>query len=143
MFRCKAPLAPWTGLKDKVIKPTLTLQQLLVSHLDELYAQGLVNSYEHRILKALQACRTSALGGHQQACESCGELKVHYNSCGNRHCPQCQGASRQRWLLEREYDLFEVPHHHVTFTVPAELRALFKLNEKLLYNMLFQSMWSG
>lgn len=129
-------------MKAKFSKPGLTLQQLLISQLDELYAQELVNSYEHRILKALQACRTSALGGHQEACQSCGTLKVHYNSCGNRHCPACQGANRERWLLEREYDLFEVPHHHVTFTVPFELRALFKLNEKLLYNILFQSMWS-
>ncbi|WP_160164146.1 IS91 family transposase [Nafulsella turpanensis] len=129
-------------MKSKLQKPGLTIQHLLKEHLDELYAQGLVNSYEHRILKALQACRTAALGGHTEACDSCGELKVHYNSCGNRHCPACQGANRERWLLEREYDLFDVPHHHITFTVPAELRALFKLNERLLYNMLFQSMWS-
>lgn len=128
-------------MKVKQCKP-ITLQHLLVSQLDELYAQGLVTSYEHRILNALKVCRTVALGGHQEACESCGTLKVHYNSCGNRHCPQCQGANRERWLLEREYDLFDVPHHHVTFTVPFELRALFRLNEKLLYNMLFQCMWS-
>jgi hypothetical protein len=142
MFRCKAPLAPLTGLRDKQRTPNLTLQHLLAGQLDELYARDLVNSYEHRILNALKVCRTAALGGHQQACDSCGELKVHYNSCGNRHCPACQGANRERWLLEREYDLFDVPHHQVTFTVPFELRALFKLNEKLLYNMLFQSMWS-
>lgn len=128
-------------MSSKAAAPALTLQDLLAGHLHELSAQGLINSYELRILSALKACRTAALGGHWQACESCAEIKVHYNSCGNRHCPQCQGANRERWLLEREYDLFDVPHHHVTFTVPFELRALFKRNEKLLYNLLFKSMW--
>jgi hypothetical protein len=124
-------------LSSKPQKPKITLQQLLISHLDELS----LNSYELRILSALQQCRTAALGGHHQACDSCGEVKLHYNSCGNRHCPQCQGANRERWVLEREHDLFDVPHHHLTFTVPFELRALFKLNEKLMYNCLFKSMW--
>ena len=134
MCHCRAPSLPWTGLR---IKPALTLQHLLKNHLDELN----LNSYEKRILGALKVCRTASLGGHQEACQSCGEVKVHYNSCGNRHCPSCQGANRERWLLEREYDLFDVPHYHVTFTVPSELRALFKMNEKLLYNVLFKSMW--
>ena len=122
---------------SKPDKPTLTLQHLLKLHLHELD----LNGHEQRILGALQKCRTAALGGHQQACDNCGEVKLHYNSCGNRHCPQCQGANRERWILEREHDLFDVPHHHITFTVPAQLRTLFKLNEKLLYNVLFKIMW--
>jgi hypothetical protein len=69
-------------------------------------------------------------------------MKQHYNSCGNRHCPQCQGGNRERWILEREYDLFDVTHHHVTFTVPQELRRLIYQNQKLLYDLLFKSMWA-
>ncbi len=147
MCHCREHSLRWTGLGSKPGKPNVTLQHLLKSHLHELSDQNLANSYELRILGALKVCRTATLGGHTEACDSCGELKVHYNSCGNRHCrnaapPACQGANRERWLLEREYDLFDVPHYHVTFTVPAELRALFKLNEKLLYNVLFKSMWA-
>lgn len=141
MCPCREHSLRWTGLKSKPAKPDVTLQHLLKHHLHELSDQNLVNSYELRVLGALKVCRTATLGGHTEACDSCGELKVHYNSCGNRHCPMCQGANRERWLLEREYDLFDVPHHHVTFTVPFELRALFMLNKKLLYNALFKSMW--
>ena len=53
----------------------------------------------------------------------------------------CQLHNRERWLLERENDLFDAYYHHVTFTVPSELRDLFKWNKKQLYNVLFQSMW--
>ena len=141
MCRCREHSLRWTGL-SKAGKPALTLQHLLKNHLHEL---SLI-SYEKRILGALKVCRTKALGGHQEAFNSCGTVKVHYNRCGNRQCrnagpPMHQGTNRERWLLEREYDLFNVPHHPVTFSVPFELRDLFRINKKLLYNVLFRSMW--
>jgi nucleoid DNA-binding protein len=117
----------------------LTLQQILQQHLS---ATTKLNSYQRSVLTKLQQCKTPDLGGHWQACNECGVIQKHYNSCGNRHCPQCQGANRERWILEREYDLFDVPHHHVTFTVPRELRSLFYQNQRLLYDLLFKSMWA-
>ena len=123
-------------------KPSLTLQHILNLHLDELIDNGVFNTYQSRILRALKQCKTSSLGEHWEVCDNCGVVKVHYNSCGNRHCPGCQGANRERWLLEREYDLFDVPHHHVTFTVSSDLREWFKMNKKELYDLLFTSMWA-
>jgi hypothetical protein len=64
---------------------------------------------------------------------------VHYNSCGNRHCPSCQGANREKWIVKRKFELFNVKHFHVTFTIPFELRTLFKNNKKVLYNLLFKT----
>ncbi len=119
-------------------KIKLTLQQILKQHLDN----SKINSYQRSVLNQLKHCKTSYFGGHWQACTNCGTVEKHYNSCGNRHCPQCQGAKRERWILEREYDLFDVPHHHVTFTIPRELRKLFYQNQKLLYNALFKCMWA-
>lgn len=81
------------------------------------------------------------MGGHWKVCTSCGELKKHYNSCGNRHCPTCQGINKERWILEREYDLLPVKYFHVVFTVPAELRPIFIRNQKLLYDLLFKTAW--
>jgi hypothetical protein len=129
-------------VEQEELKLTLTLQQILNKHLDELIDQDRFNGYQIRILKALQKCKTSQLGLHKEACDSCGVVNIHYNSCGNRHCPGCQGAVRERWLLDREHDLFDTFYHHVTFTVPAELRVLFKWNKKLLYDVLFESMWA-
>ncbi len=126
-------------MKSK-LKPRLTLQQILNKHLDELIDQGCFNRYQIKILRALQYCKTAELGGHWQACNNCGVVEKYYNSCGNRHCPGCQGVKREDWILKREQDLFDVPHHHITFTVPAELRDLFRYNKKLLYNLLFYSM---
>jgi hypothetical protein len=97
-----------------------------------------VPTHHLRVINALIKCRTSALGEHWEKCDNCSATKVHYNSCGNRHCPSCQGVNRERWILERSYDLFNVKHFHVTFTIPFELRELFRFNKKILFNLLFR-----
>jgi len=43
-----------------------------------------------KAFRALQNCRTGALGGHLDACPQCGFQAISYNSCRNRHCPKCQ-----------------------------------------------------
>ena len=126
-------------MRNSQLQPRLTLQQLLSKHLPDLQDQ--FNGHQLRVLNALSKCKTADLGGHKEQCSSCGHTKIHYNSCGNRHCPGCQGANRERWLMEREHDLFDVPYHHVVFTLPSQLRQLFYHNQKLLYNLLFESMW--
>lgn len=127
----------WIILKNEP-KVKLTLQHILKNHRFETLP---VNAYQKQVLQKLVDCKTQQLGGHWQVCTDCGQLEKHYHSCGNRHCPQCQGANRERWILEREFDLFDVPHYHVTFTIPRELRGLFYQNQKLLYDLLFRSMW--
>jgi len=94
-----------------------------------------------KLMHDIQACRTAALGSHQQACMNCGNVKIHYNSCGNRGCPSCQGVSKERWILERNYDLLPVKHFHVVFTLPDQMRELCRQNQKQCYNILFQSAW--
>jgi hypothetical protein len=72
-------------------------------------------------MSAIEECRSAALGGHVELCENCGHSRIAYNSCGNRHCPKCQGAAAQEWLAAREADLLPVGYFHVVFTLPAEI----------------------
>jgi len=78
--------------------------------------------------------------GHLHA-EQLKILELHYNSCGNRHCPNCQGVNRERWVLKRSEDLLPITYFHGVFTVPRELRSLFLYNKKTLYNLLFRCVW--
>src|SRR6516165_6935550 len=57
---------------------------------------------DRRVMGAIAACRTAALGGHVEHCDACGLTRVAYNSCRNRHCPKCQGAARTEWLAARK-----------------------------------------
>jgi hypothetical protein len=86
---------------------------------------------------ALVRCRTKALGGHLYACDQCGHEVPVYNSCRNRHCPKCQGLAMAKWIAEREEHILPVPHFHVVFTLPAELRPLVLFRREVLFDMLF------
>ena len=94
---------------------------------------------QYRALRAIQACRTEALGGHIECCEACGELRYHYHSCRNRHCPKCQTLAKERWLAARRAELLPVPYFHVVFTLPHKLNALAQGNPRAVYALLFQS----
>ena len=96
-----------------------------------------VSVAQQRVLDDLAACRTAKLGGHVDACDACGEVRVSYNSCRNRHCPKCQAHQRAAWLQDRCDDLLPVPYFHVVFTLPAELAPLALQNKRDLYGLLF------
>jgi hypothetical protein len=95
---------------------------------------------EHKkVLRAITACRTGALGAVLYACQSCGRTHTVGRSCGNRHCPTCQRDKTRAWL-ERQIDrLLPCPHFLVTFTLPAELRALARGHPRVVYAALFEA----
>lgn len=94
-----------------------------------------------KVIDAIRNCRTSALGGHAWVCTSCGGMHVHYNSCGNRHCPQCQAFEKEKWVEKRKQELLPIPYLHLVFTLPHELNPLVLSNDRLLYNLLFKATW--
>jgi hypothetical protein len=94
---------------------------------------------QYRVLNALAACRTAALGGHLKRCERCHHEVVVYNSCRNRHCPKCQGAARAAWLEAREQEVLDVEYFHVVFTLPHELAPLALQNRRAVYSMFFRA----
>ena len=89
--------------------------------------------------RAIQRCRTAALGGHLDACPKCGHQAISYNSCRNRHCPKCQSTARDQWLAERAKELLPVPYCHVVFTIPEQLAPLALQNQRVCYSLLFRA----
>jgi Putative transposase/Transposase zinc-binding domain len=100
-----------------------------------------LNSWQVRTLRAIKDCRTVALGGHVDVCDSCGQVQISYNSCRNRHCPKCQGHKRQQWIEARESELLPVPYFHVVFTLPDDLNSIALYKSKVVYDTLFKAAW--
>jgi Putative transposase/Transposase zinc-binding domain len=92
-----------------------------------------------KAMAAIEACRTAELGGHAAACEDCGHTRIAYNSCGNRHCPKCQGAAARAWLEEREAELLPLSYFHVVFTLPSAIGAIAWQNKAEVYGLLFKA----
>jgi len=86
-------------------------------------------------------CRTSALGGHEEQCDHCGDIRYSYNSCGDRHCPKCQSTKQAIWVEDLLKTSLPVKHFHIIFTVPHCLNDVCIWNPKLYYSLLFSSVW--
>jgi hypothetical protein len=92
---------------------------------------------QDRAVRALLSCRTAQRGGHLYQCGPCARFEFAYHSCHHRACPQCGALKARDWLEERKLRLLPVPYFLLTFTVPEDLRALFKAQPKFCYDLLF------
>lgn len=92
-----------------------------------------------RVLNALLACRTPAMGGHRYLCLECGHSHFVPHSCRNRHCSVCQGQAARQWLEQQQASLLPIPYFHLVFTLPHALNPLIRQNQPALYNLLFRA----
>jgi hypothetical protein len=93
-----------------------------------------------KVLRAIERCRTAALGGHRDRCMDClYRSAISFHSCRNRHCPKCQTNAREKWLRARQNELLPVNYFHVVFSVPHDLVPLIWQNKKALFHLLFET----
>jgi len=100
---------------------------------------GHVSLDQMKVMRAIERCRTAALGGHVARCEDCAHEHIAYNSCRNRHCPKCQAGAARAWLAAREAELLPVGYFHVVFTVPAPVADIAYQNKRVVYDLLMRA----
>ncbi len=128
----------------KVAKPSQSTKQskLEVADIFRRYggayrAAHKLSSKQQSVMFDIEHCRSSHFGYHIDICDQCGHIDFGYNSCRNRHCPQCQGIAQRRWVNARLEDLLPIAYYHVTFTLAHLLNPLVGYNRELIYNLLF------
>jgi hypothetical protein len=105
-----------------------------------LSAHGAAMPASHRrAIADILACRTEALGGHLWRCDRCSHEVFAYHSCKNRSCPKCHTRQTQDWLNARKAEMLPTNYFHVTVTVPEELRALLRANQRDGYALLMKA----
>lgn len=120
-------------------RPRLELAEIVREHAANYLTRYPASTAQHRVLRAVVRCRTAALGGHVEECDHCGQQRIAYNSCRNRHCPKCQAPAAAEWLQARAQELLPVPYFHVVFTLPECLGPLALQNPRVVYGLLFQA----
>ena len=88
---------------------------------------------QHKAFRAIQCCRTAALGGHVDVCPQCGYQEISYNSCRNRSCPKVPDPSTRTLACSTRTGTLAHSLFHVVFTVPHELNVLALDNPRLFY----------
>jgi len=124
------------------LRPAFEVADVLKRHWPLVLNDKRFNLWQIRTLGAIMRCRSADLGGHKDICCNCGNSRISYNSCRNRHCPKCQGKNRENWIENRENDLIPVPYFHVVFTLPDILNHLALFNPEAVYNSLFDAAWN-
>src|SRR5579863_2115966 len=120
-------------------RPTLEVADIFQKHGPAYRKANRLPLEQLRVMRAIEICRTAALGGHLEKCDHCAHERNAYNSCRNRHCPKCQGAERARWLESRKAELLPVEYFHVVFTVPEQIAQTAFYNKETVYNILFRA----
>jgi hypothetical protein len=122
-------------------RPALEVADILRRHgpAYRLEHHGSLSYQQLRVMRAIEVCRTSTLGGHVEQCDRCGHVRISYNSCRNRHCPKCQSLTQEKWLADRQADLLPVEYFHIVFSIPAQLAVLAYQNKTVVYGLLFRA----
>ena len=108
----------------------------------QLIEKSTLTCLQRKVLSKIVSCRTAVLGGHQEACENCGTIRYSYNSCGDRHCPKCQAAKQAFWIEDLVQSSLPIKHYHIVFTVPHILNNICLHNQRMYYDILFDSVWN-
>jgi len=124
---------------ETMTAPATGLREVLASFGSNYKLEHKLPQQQLKTMYALQHCRTAALGGRVERCDHCGHKRILYNSCRNRHCPQCQGLKQAKWVDKLNATLLPVSYFHLVFTIPSELNRLALVNQKCLYDILFKA----
>jgi hypothetical protein len=120
-------------------EPKLRVVDVIRRVTSQLLREDSLGPEQRRLLSSIRDCRTPALGGEVLVCPECGLEKEVFHSCRNRHCPNCQAETQNKWIAARSEAMLKVPHFHVVFTLPAQLRALCKAHPSAMYDLLLRS----
>jgi hypothetical protein len=119
--------------------PGLEVADIVRAHGRAFERSHALSLEQRRALRAIERCRSAALGGHLEVCTACGDERPAYNSCRNRHCPKCQALPQARWVERQMARVLPVKCFHVVFTLPAELRPLARRHGRQLYELLLRT----
>lgn len=115
-----------------------TLQEVFRASFSNYSATRRLPLKHLKAAEAIMSCRTEVQGGHVQRCPKGHESKIQYHSCRHRSCPLCSAFPKEQWLRNQMNRLLPIRHFHLVFTLPHELHAIWRFNQRWLTHNLFQ-----
>lgn len=108
--------------------------------LGQQYGRQLLPGHR-RALSAIERCGSPGNTLLQAVCPDCHHDTQIPCSCGHRLCPRCQQRDSQLWIERQRQKLLPVTYFMITFTLPAQLRALAWSHQRVVYDLLFKISW--
>ena len=114
------------------------IQEILNNGLEKYEREHKIIGYKKKVMHAIKECKTGAIGAHKYVCDECGYEEIAYNSCRNRHCPNCQTGKKLKWIEARK-EVLNIKYYHIVFTIPSELYSISLQNQEKMYKILFKA----
>lgn len=115
------------------------IQEILNNGLDRYEKEHKIVMYKKKVINAIKNCKTANIRAHKYICDECGYEEIAYNSCRNRHCPNCQTGKKLKWIEARKEEVLNIKYYHIVFTKPSELYTIAIQNQEKIYKILFRS----
>ncbi len=84
-------------------------------------------------------CRTLVMGIQSYACDKCNHVMFVANTCKSRFCPSCGYKANLNWLNGLLNRLIPCAYQHQVFSLPIELRPLFKCNRRVVTTSMYRA----
>ena len=115
------------------------IQKILEIGLEEYLSENKTVGYKKKVIRAIKNCKTEEMGAHKYVCDECGYEEIAYNSCRNRHCPNCQTGKKLKWIEDRKEEVLNIKYYHIVFTIPSEIYGIAIQNQEKIYKILFKA----
>ena len=115
------------------------IQEILNKGLEKYEKENKIIGYKKKVMHAIKECKTGAIGAHKYVCDECGYEEIAYNSCRNRHCPNCQTGKKIKWIEARKEEVLNIKYYHIVFTIPSEIYNIALQNQEKMYKILFKA----
>ena len=99
------------------------------------------SSGQKKALEAMGLCRTTASARMQAQCLKCEHTVLVPHSCGHRLCSHCQHHESQQWLERQLKRQVPATYFLLTFTLPAQLRALARAHPRTVFDAMTRCCW--
>ena len=104
---------------------------IIFAELSVIYSSIHWESIVENVEKMLN-CRNPSGGYAEYICPCCFEKKKVPFTCKCRFCTSCGKRYIEEWVEKTVNNIFDVPHRHIVFTIPQELREIIFNDRSLL-----------
>ncbi|MEW6215747.1 MAG: transposase [Nitrospirota bacterium] len=122
--------------------PAHSIKSIFRDHWKSL-KQGLSRRYESShwdsivgSVEKMLSCRDPSNGYAEYICTKCGTKKRVPFTCKSRFCTSCGKKYVDEWVDKTVDEIIDVPHRHIVFTIPEELRDIIFKDRSLIKVMM-------
>ena len=87
-------------------------------------------------VKKMLMCRDPSNGYAEYICPCCFEKKKVPFTCKSRFCTSCGKVYIDKWVDKTVNDIFDVPHRHLVYTIPEQLRGVIFIDRSTIKIMM-------